>query len=150
MVGTVVAFIGAAYIIFNFVKLNTFFYQCLGVFTILYLLVMPIISLMILRQLDSVGDVTKPYAETLKNFATQKVRFIKFQKASVLTAYVLMVCVMLLCVKFFSKNLISDHKLFWICSFSFGYIFLYFFSKWVLGKYGKALRQAEELLREVE
>lgn len=148
--GTVFAFGAVVYMIINFNKLTTPFFQGIGILTALMLVVLPIISLVLLRQINSLGDVNRPFAETLKQFATQKLRFIRFQQASVLAAYVLLVFVILLMPKFTGGKSLNENKFFWSGAIAVGYIFLSFFSRWVLKYYSKALQQAEELLRELD
>jgi hypothetical protein len=150
LTGTIVSVAAVVYIALNFSKLTTPFFQGIGIVTILFLIVLPIISLTLLFQLNTIGDLSQPYAETLKKFATQKLRFIRFQQASVQAGYVLMVLTILLTPKFTGGSSLNENKYFWAVSIVFGYIFLYVFSRWVLGKYGKALHQAEELLKDLE
>lgn len=148
--GTVFAFGAVIYMIVNFNKLTTPFFQAMGILTILILVVLPIISLVLLWQINSTGDLNRPYAETLKTFATQKLRFIRFQQASVLAAYILLVFVILLMPKFTGGHSLKDNKFFWAGTIAIGYIFLSFFSRWVIKFYSKSLSQAEELLKELE
>lgn len=149
IVGTILAFILAANIGLNLDKLNTPFLQSLGIMCILILVIQPAISLGILWQLNMIGDVNKSYAETLKKFAIQKLRFFKFQKISLVSSYILLGFLMILIPKFLGKD-VNDNKYIWSFTIFFGYIFLYVFSRWVLKSYGKALQQAEELLKELE
>ncbi len=148
--GTFFAFVAVIYMIVNFNKLTTPFFQAMGILTILILVVLPIISLVLLWQINSVGDLTRSYAETLKTFATQKLRFIRFQQASLLAAYILLVFVILLMPKFTGGHSLNDNKFFWAGTIAVGYIFLSFFSRWVIKFYSKSLSQAEELLKELE
>ncbi len=148
--GTFFAFGAVAYMIVNFSKLSTPFFQGIGIITIIMLVVLPTISLVLLSQINSVGDVSRPFAETLKTFATQKLRFIRFQQASVIAAYVLLVFVIMLMPKFTGGRSLNENKFFWSGAIAIGYIFLSFFSRWVIRYYSKALAQSEELLRELD
>lgn len=150
VIGTLICFAGAVYIGFNFGKLDTVFLQVAGILAILLLVALPVISLLSVRHFNMPADVSKPYAETLKAFAVQKIRFHKFQQINVMLSYLLLVDTIVLMSKFFSDKDISDNKYFWIFSFPLGYIFLLFFSKWVSKKYNNTLRQAEKLLKELE
>jgi hypothetical protein len=152
VIGTIGCLASAAFIGFNFSKLGTAFFQGTGIATILILLVLSIISLISIRQLTITKDVNKTYAETLKEFAVQKMRFHKFQRINLTLCYLLLVTTIILTPKLFDGKNITDNKYFWIFLFSlsFGYIFLLFFSKWVFKKYNNALRQAEDLLKELE
>lgn len=147
--GIIICLIGASFIGINFYKLNTTFLQGAGIVSILLLLMLSVISLVRIRQLNMTKDINKPYAETLREFAIKKIRFHKFQKLNIILSYLLLVTIIILMSKFFNGKDITNSKYFWIFSFSFGYIFLLFYSKWVLKYYAKTLRQAEELLKEL-
>jgi hypothetical protein len=148
--GVIICLIGASFIGLNFYKLDTTFLQGAGIVSILLLLTLSIISLLSLRQFTMPGDVNKPYAETLRKFAVQKIQFHKLQKINITLSYLLLVAIIILLSKFFGGKDITDSKYFWIFSFSFGYIFLLFYSKWVFKHYNKTLRQMEELLKELQ
>jgi len=96
------------------------------------------------------GDVNRSYAETLKEFAVQKIRFCKLQKLNFTLSYLLLATAILLSARLFGKSWVSGNKFFFIASFSIGYIVLLFFSKWVWKRYTNVLRQAEDLLKEIE
>lgn len=150
IIGTIICFASVVFIVLNFQKLDTAFLQFIGLSTSLLLLVLPITSLTILSQLNRLGDVGKPYAETLRRFAIHKRRFFKFQRSSLILGHILMIFTIFLSLKFFGNKDINDNKYFWVFAIPLGYIFLTFFSKWVLKNYEKALQQAEELLKELE
>ena len=148
--GTLFAFGAVVYIIVNFNKLTTPFFQGIGIITALMLIALPVASLVFLNQLNSIGDLSRTYAETLKTFATQKLRFIRFQQLSVVAASILMVFVILLMPKFTGGRSLNENKYFWAIAIPIGYIFLSFFSRWVIKYYSKTLTQAEELLKDLE
>ena len=147
--GIIICLIGASFIALNFYKLNTTFLQGAGIVAILLLLILSIISLLSLRPFRP-GDVNKPYAETLRKFTIQKIQFLKLQKINIILSYLLLVTIIISLSKFFGGKDIAYNKYFWILSFSFGYIFLLFYSKWVLRHYSKTLRQLEEVLKELQ
>jgi uncharacterized membrane protein len=150
IIGVIICFAGAAYVVLNFSKLDTTFLQGVGLISILLLLTLSVISLMSLRQFNMKENVNEPYAKTLKVFAIKKIRFHKFQRINVTLSYLLLVTTIILLSKFFGGKDITDSKYFWTISFSFGYIFLLFYSKWVMKYYNKTLRQTEELLLELQ
>ncbi len=150
LIGGIVCLLGLSFVGFNFNKLDTVFLQSIGVITILLLMILPIISFLSLTQFNLKDDLNKPYAETIKKFAYQKLRFQKYQQANVFFSYLLLVSIIILLPKFFYGKDISYNKYFWTFAFSFGYIFLLFFSKWVKKFYNNSLKQAEELLKEIE
>lgn len=147
--GVLVCLMGAIYTAFNFGKLDTCFLQATGAVSILLLLMLSVLSLLSLYKFSSNTDFNKSYAETLKGFAVLKIRFYKLQKINVTLGYLLLVTTIILFSKFFAARDITDSKYFWTFSFSFGYIFLLFYSKWVSKYYTNTLRQTEELLKEL-
>jgi len=150
IIGSIICVATVGYIGFNFYKLDTTFLQGVGVTSIFLLLALSAISYLSLKQLAIAEDLSKPYAETLKIFATQKLRFYKLQKLNITLSYLLLVMVIILLSKFFSGKDITDSKYFWTLSFTFGYIFLLFFSRFVSRFYKNTLRQSEELLQELQ
>ena len=149
IVGSIVCLAAAVYIGSSFDKLDTAFLQGAGVLSILLLLLLPVISYLSTRRLKVSGRIDQPYAAVVKDFAVQKIRFIKLQKLNVTLSYLLLVAFIVLLSKLFSGKDISVIKNYWLFSFSIGFIFLLFYSKWVNKYYRKTLRQAEELLREL-
>ena len=150
IIGVIICFAGAVYVVLNFSKLDSTFLQGVGIISILLLLTLSVISLISLRQFSMKENVNEPYAETLKVFAIKKIRFHKFQRINITLSYLLLVTTIILLSKFFGGNDITDNKYFWVFSFSFGYIFLLFYSKWVMKYYNKSLKQTEELLLELQ
>jgi hypothetical protein len=148
--GVIICLMGASFIGLNFYKLDNTFLQGVAIASILLLLTLSIISLLSLQQINMPADINKPYTETLRKFAVQKIQFHKLQKINITLSYLLLVTIIILFSKFFAGKDITDSKYFWIFSFSAGYIFLLFYSRWVLRHYNKTLRQMEELLQELK
>lgn len=150
IIGSVICLSAAVFIGFNFYKLDTTFLQSVGILSISLLLMLPILSFLSLKQLTMTANINKPYAEALKTFATQKLRFYKLQKINITVSYLLLLTVIILLPKLFMGKDITDSKYFWTFSFCLGYIFLLFFSTYVSKFYKSTLRQAEELLQELQ
>ena len=148
--GMIICLIGTVFIGVNFYKLNTFFLQTVGIVSSLLLVTVSAISLLSIRKLTITGDVNQPYAETLKIFASRKLEFYKLQKINITLSYLLLVTIIILLAKLFNGRDITDSKYFWMFSFTFGYIFLVFYSKLVSKSYKKTVTQAEELLQELK
>jgi hypothetical protein len=148
--GIMICLIGTVFIGVNFYKLDTSFLQTAGIVSILLLVMVSVISLISLRKLNITEDVNQPYAETLKKFASQKLQFYKLQKINSTLSYLLAVTIIILLSKLFNGRDIAESKYFWLFSFTFGYIFLLFYSKLVSKSYKKTVNQAEELLKELQ
>lgn len=150
LIGGIVCFLTVGFIALNFNKLDTLILQLIGVLTILLLMILPLLSFLSLTQFNSADNLDKPYIEAIKQFANHKLRFQKYQKANAFLSYLLLVTIIILLPKFFYGKDITFSRSFWIFAFSLGYIFLLFFSKWVNKIYNNSLKQAEELLKEIE
>ncbi len=147
-IGTLICYVGAAWLIVNFGKLEGTVYQFFGVLIVLLLFILPVISLKSVRSIQRVSISTSTYAETITNFARQKIRFQKLQKINVSLALALFVLSLPVLANIQGKDL-SAIPNFWIF-FPASLVLLLLFSWWVLQYYNKALNEAEEMLNEVE
>ena len=149
IIGSTICVIAAVFIVYNFHKLDTIIFQAIGAASIIILLIISVLGVLGLKTLNINKDFNKPYAETLKIFATQKLAFYKLQKINIILCYLLMVTIIVLLPKLFGNKDITEYKYFWLSTFSTGYIFLFFLSKFVSKFYKKTLQQSEELLKEL-
>jgi hypothetical protein len=149
LLGSIVCFGSAIFIESNFDKLDKPTYQIIGAIGILLSVLLSIIGLMGIRHLYKMGAVDKLYLDTIKDFATQKINFCKWQKLNLRLSYLLLVIVVLLFPKFFEKSGITDSKHFFLTSLSLGFCFLLIFSEWVVKSYSKTIRQTEDMLKEL-
>ncbi len=150
IVGSIICLMATIFIALNFYKLDTLFLQSVGILSIIVLLTLSILSFWSLRHLKMINDFNVSYSEALKRFATQKVKFYKLQKVNMTLCYVLLVTTIILLSKFFSGKDITGSNYFWTFSFSFGYVFLLFFSRFVTRFYKDTLKKSEELLQELQ
>lgn len=149
IIGSIICIIAAGFITLNFKKLETITLQVVGVASIIILLIISTLGVLSLQQLNIKKELNKPYAETLKIFAKQKLAFYKLQKINIILCYLLMVTIIILLPKLFGNKDITEYKYFWLYTFSIGYIFLLLLSKFVSKYYKKTLQQTEELLKEL-
>jgi uncharacterized membrane protein len=149
LLGSIICILGAVFIGFNFYRLNTIIYQTLGMASILLLAFLPVISLMSILPLYQSVDINKSYAETLSDFAVQKIKFCKLQKLNLVLSHLLLVLVIILLPKLFGKSNIIGNSYYYILSFSFGYIYLEFLSKKIFKSYSKTIRKSEDSLNEL-
>jgi hypothetical protein len=149
-IGSIVCLGASVYIMVNFSRLTTLYMQSIGIVSILLLLVMPAIGLLSMQRLAINDAVNKPYAAVLKQFAFQKIQFRKLQKLNIFLSYLLLVIMIVLLPMLFKGKDITLHNYYWVFAFPLGYIYLLFFSKLVKRYYDHSLKQAEELLKELE
>lgn len=147
-IGTLVCYIGAAYLITNFTKIEHLAMQVFGVISIVLLSILPIISLKSIKGMSNLTITTKTYSETLRDYARQKIKFQKLQKWNVALAMFLMVSSLPVLAAIQGKDLSSIPN-FWTVIFPLGIAFFVVFARWVLRHYNNVLKEAEEVLSEV-
>ncbi|MDI9366704.1 MAG: hypothetical protein QM541_17235 [Flavobacterium sp.] len=149
LLGSIICFGFAIFTIFNFDKLDTASFKIAGAIAILLFIFLPAISLWSIQQLYKLTDINKSYADTIKDFAVQKIKFCRLQKLNFTLSYLLLATVILISTRLFGRNDVTNNSYFFIISFGFGYIILLSFSKWAFKKYNKTIQQAEDLLNEL-
>lgn len=147
-IGTLVCYIGAAYLSVHLLKIEGITMQLFGGIAIALLLILPIISLQSIRAMKSVNIASGTYVETLQNFARQKIRFQKLQKLNVSLGLLLMLLAVPVLAAIQGRDL-SQTPYFWTLIFPLFVLFFLAFAYWVLRSYNKALHEAEKMLSEI-
>ena len=147
IIGSVICLASNVFIGVSFYKLDTLFLKGIGISAVGLLVLIPLISYYSVRQL-TITNFNRPCADVLESFATKKFEFYLLQRINVILGYLLLVTIIILFSKVFSGKDISNNKYFWTLSFSIGFIFLLFFSKFVLKFYESTLNKIEEILKE--
>jgi hypothetical protein len=149
-IGTVICFAGAIYILLNFFKLDTWYMQLSGIFTALFCIVLPILSLKSIFGMQKIDLSKSNYKQSLEKFAKNKKQFVLIQKASFYLSFILVIVSLPVAAKLMNgKDLFLESKV-WLWYVPFGFLFLYIFSKWVFKKYKNVTNSAEDLLKDIE
>lgn len=152
LVGAVVCFVVAVQIILNFDHLDTWYLALCGIFTLLFLLVMPIL---VLRQIQSIKNVDlrkNNYKETLIAYTKAKKRLLLIQQVGIFASFFLMFAVAAVFSKLFSgKDFFMVDRGGWsYAAFIVAMLFVAFVSKWGYGHYKRITHTAGEILKELE
>lgn len=149
-VGTIICFAMAAYALFNFEKLDTWYLALCGFISIAFCLVLPILSLRSIARMKKIDFGKYSYRESLIQYAKEKDRFIKVQKAGYYLGFVFSLAVLPVAGKLMrGKDLFLDAKL-WIWYIPLALIFHFLFSKWVWKHYSSIAKGAQNLLKELK
>lgn len=149
-IGSVVCFAAAIYILMNFGEFDTWYIQLSGLFSALFCIVLPIISLRSIFGMQKLNMSTSNYKQSLERFAKNKKQFVWIQKVSFYLSFVLVIVSLPVAAKLMNgKDLFLESKV-WLWYIPFGFIFLYIFSKWVFKHYKKTTDSAESLLKELD
>ena len=138
------------FLISNFNLLDVWYLQLSGILTIVACLLLPILSLKSIQRMKNVPISKGTYKEALAIYAKARVKFIRLQKVSFYTSFI----VLILCVISFGKIIkgidvfTMTEKLNWLVPSGIGVLFI--FSQWVLKKYKGSMDSANDLLKELE
>jgi len=106
-VGTLTCYVGAAYLIINFTKIEEFIFQLFCIITILLLFAIPIISLKSLRGMNNISIHTAKYSETIKAYRHHKMRFYKLQRINMILTFLLLITIIPVLASIYGKDINS-------------------------------------------
>jgi hypothetical protein len=147
-VGTIICYIGAAYLLMNFTKIDDTLMQIFAIIAIALLFILPIISLKSLRALKNVNIESNTYMQAIEDFAKRKTRFQKLQKLNVSLALFLMLVAIPVLSAILGKD-IAQTPHFWTLIFPISIAFFLVFALWVLKSYNKILNETEKMLSDI-
>lgn len=149
LMGALVCFAAALYILISFQKLDNWYLIVCGIVTVLILILLPILSFNAIHKIRSINILNNNYKQSLQEYSKGKQQFVFIQKLSFyLGAVLLLTCLPVMGRLIGGKDLfIETHLWLW---YAIAYPFFYGFSKWVFRKYAKATVEAEEILKELE
>lgn len=149
-VGTIVCFAMAAYALLNFEKLDTWYLMLCGVVCVAFCIILPILSLRSINKMKQIDFQKKSYRDSLIQYAKEKDRFIKVQKAGYYLGFIFSLAVLPVAGKLMrGKDLLLDAQL-WIWYIPLALIFHFLFSKWVWKHYSSIAQGARNLLDELK
>ncbi|MDW7691057.1 hypothetical protein R9C00_20110 [Flammeovirgaceae bacterium SG7u.111] len=149
--GTIICIIYAGVILFNFGKLEAWYLEALGIFSILVFLLLPYFSLKTIVNLKKLDIGIATYKQLLSQFAIRRKRFFYVQKMGVVLGFLLGVAILPVVSKITSnKDFLAESQYWMFLYIPFLVISLFFFSRWTLGKYARIADSAENLLKDLE
>jgi hypothetical protein len=150
-VGAMICFVAAIMLIKQFEMLDTWYLIVSGIFTILYLIIVPSVVLRSIGFMKRINLAKGTYKETLIAYAKGRKQFLLIQKVGIYLNFLLLIVSLPVMMKVFSgKDIFIENMqvLYWyIPSMT---IFLIVFSKWGYGKYKKVTASASNILADLE
>lgn len=147
--GALVCLMGIVYIIANLDQWVSLYGKILAVVTCFVLAGMAFIGIFSTRFWLQEPDYAETYARSVEIFAEQKMRFARWQQFNVLASHFLLVLLMLLMMFRVTGKPVLEQPVFWTIAFSVGYLFLFFYARWVMHYYRRQIREAALLLQEM-
>ena len=148
--GAIICFAFALFIMINITKLEPWYLMACGIFTIIYLISLPILSLRTIYKMKNINNTEHNFKETLLNYAKYKKRYLLIQNSSIFFSLLLLVTSLPVSGKILSnKNLFMQNNV-WYWYIPLMVVLLFFFYKWGLKCYTNITNSAESLLKDLE
>ena len=150
-IAAVICFIAALLLISRFTELNTWYLLASGIFTVCYLIVIPVVVLRSITRMKSIDLTNNTYKETLIDYAKRNRQFLLTQKVGIYLNFILLAASLPVIVKVYNGKdifLTNINLLYWYIPIMT--IFLILFSIWGYGKYKKITASASHILEELE
>ncbi len=149
--GAVICFAAAILILFQLSKLDTWYLLISGIFTIAYLILLPIYILRSINTMKRINIISNTYKETLIEYAKNRKQFLFSQRLGIYLNFILMIVSLPVIIKLFKDEDIfvtNVEVLYWYIPIMT--LFLIFFSKWGYGKYKRLTASATKILEELQ
>ncbi|MGJ8666442.1 MAG: hypothetical protein ACSHW7_08760 [Patiriisocius sp.] len=150
-IGSVVCYIAAIVIMFNFYKLNTPLYLACGIFICIFLIVVPFLTIRNLNKIKSIPLGESDYKTTLTQFERAKHTMLKTQQYAIPAGIVgFLASLPVFSLMMGNENFIENFNTTRIISLSIVFVFMIIFSRWGYKKYKQVANSAENILRELD
>lgn len=150
-IAAVICFTAAILLISWFSELNTWYLLASGIFTVCYLIVVPVVVLRSISRMKSIDLTNNTYKETLIAYAKRNRQFLLIQKVGIYLNFILLAVSLPVIVKVFNGKdifITNINLLYWYIPIMA--VFLILFSIWGYGKYKKITASASHILEELE
>ncbi|RFN58186.1 hypothetical protein [Marixanthomonas ophiurae] len=152
VLGAFICFAAAVVIVLNLDKMNTWYLMGCSILSIIFFLVLPIISLRSLYGMKHLNLTTNNYKETLVEFTKKKKRMLLIQRSgAALSALLMWLVVPVFMMAFNNKDFFQTEKstglLIFYAATTIGIII---FARWGYGCYKSITARAEADLKELE
>jgi len=149
-IGAILCFAMALVVLFNFAKLDIWYLMVCGVFTFVYLLVLPILVLRSITSMKKIKFAKDSYKEALIGFTKAKKQFLFIQRMGIYLGFILVFTSLPVASKIMkNKDLFLENEVLrWY--FPIMAVFLFFFGRWGYNCYRGITNSAENILKELE
>ena len=150
--GAVICFVVALYILLNFGSLDTWYLKVCGVFTLSFLIVLPILVLRALGKIKRLNIIDKSYKDTLVSYTHAKTNLLRLQQFSIFASFLLMFAVSAISTKIMSNKdfFMMERDTGAYVVIGVAIVFVIIVSRWGYGHYTRITSSAENLLKELE
>jgi hypothetical protein len=150
ILGSIICFACAVYFIYKFPALQNPINQVLMVFNILVVTVLPIFSLKSIWQLNQLDLGVSSPSEVMEKFKRNKQRFWKVQKYGLYLSGLFLLSVLPPLAELAGEQSMVQKSWFWWGYVPFGFVFLFFFTRFVMKKYQGSLKDSEHVIQNMD
>ena len=148
--GAVLCFIIGIGMLANLNKLDTWYELICGIFTVLFLLVYPFLSLGTIRAMKRINIYEGKYADTLKAFLKARNNFLLVQRIGIGLGFLLMITILPVATRIIKGKDIFQETGAWVWYLPIMIVFMIAFSRWGYGHYKRITKSAGNILSELE
>ncbi|CAN5748579.1 hypothetical protein BH11BAC4_BH11BAC4_01920 [soil metagenome] len=147
--GALACFTAFIFILLNFQQLNKWYLVVCGIIAGIILFILPVLSLKVLFKMRSLNIRDNNYMQSVMEYSKEKLNFVFIQKINFyMAAVLLLVALPVMGQLIGGKDLFKESRLWYFYAISFP--FFYLFSKWVLKRYKRSAKEAENILLELK
>ncbi|MGB5646492.1 hypothetical protein [Muriicola sp.] len=149
-IGGIICILAGIFILAKFSMLDTWYLQLCGLFTVIFLFLLPVLTLNSLRRIQKINVADMNLKETLVSFSKAKNQLLFLQRLGIYLSFILMFTILPVASKIMKgKDLFLDINVFYIY-LPIMAIFLFFFARWGYSCYKSITNSAENILKELE
>jgi ABC-type multidrug transport system fused ATPase/permease subunit len=151
-VGAVICFVFAFIILLNLDKMNTWYLMACSLFTLAFLVILPIFTLRAIKGMRSMNLSRYNYKETLEEFTRKRKNMLLIQKVAVMFSVVLMwVSIPVFSMIMNNKDFFQQEHNPWLWAFTaLVTVGVILFSRYGYRGYQKVTASAEKVLKDIE
>ncbi len=150
--GALICFVAAIYILINITKLDGWLEISCGIFTLAFLILMPVLVLRSLKNIQRLNIKAKTIKETLMEYTIKKKQLLILQQIGIYACFILLFTMMPVASKIIgNKDFFSVPRgIPFYVGISVVLIVLIFYARWGYGCYKRITNSAEDVLKELE
>lgn len=151
-IGAFICFCIALMVILNLGKLDTWYLQICGVFTLVYLIVLPIMVLKTLKKIKNIDISNGSYKENLGIYLKTKNRLMRLQQIGIGVGFIGLFFIIPVTSKIISNKdvFLTSLKTEQFIVFGITLVVMAFFCRWAYNGYQKITQSAEVIIKDLE
>ncbi len=150
-IGAIICFIMAFYTLFNIRILDTWYLLSCGLFTVVLLIILPILTLASIRKLKRIDISKHNFTEMIVKYDKTKKQMLLIQRLGIYLSFLLIFTILPVFSKIMKGKdiFLESSGTFWIYVLIMS-VFLFFFSRWGYKCYLNVTQSAENVLKELD